>query len=108
MISKRLLTAFVETRKAVSDMTRQKSSSALDQSSKFWSNVPGLLTTEFKGRDRELQWMRDALTSTSSTFERRRIGLYGMTGIGKTQLVNGNPNSGSVRCFAKFPLDAQI
>lgn len=75
-----------ETRKTVIDMKRQLSTNAPGQISKFWSNVPGLLTAEFKGRDQELQWMRHALTSAIH-FERRRIGLYGMTGIGKTQLM---------------------
>lgn len=86
-------------------MKRQLSTNAPGQISKFWSNVPGLLTVEFKGRDQELQWMRHALTSAIH-FERRRIGLYGMTGIGKTQLVKGQPDSGTGISFAKFVLDA--
>lgn len=52
-----------------------------------YSYIPGLLSAKFRGRDQELIWLRDTLTSSVSPHVRRRAGLYGMTGIGKSQIV---------------------
>ncbi|KAH0537473.1 hypothetical protein FGG08_005736 [Glutinoglossum americanum] len=47
--------------------------------------VPDNLSAHFVGRDDEHKMIRDTLQSPQSSF--RRVPLYGMTGVGKTQLA---------------------
>ncbi len=49
--------------------------------------VPSLLSTAFVGRGKELEWLRAKLGPENDILVGNRIGIYGMTGIGKTQLA---------------------
>lgn len=50
--------------------------------------VPGLLSQTFSGRKEELSWIEGALEPDANPLIGRRIGIYGMIGVGKTQLVS--------------------
>jgi len=54
-----------------------------------YDNVPVgvLLSPYFSGRDHELVWLRSRLQSNDPTNKLKRVGVHGMTGMGKTQLV---------------------
>ena len=52
------------------------------------SYVPQLLSSNFMGRDLEIGKLDDALTSNMESQGRRRTAVFGMTGVGKSQLVN--------------------
>lgn len=52
------------------------------------SNVPSLLSANFVGRQLQTQWLRDSLRSTDAKYKRKRLAIYGLTGIGKSQLVS--------------------
>jgi hypothetical protein len=65
----------------------QQHAQSLRQPALQHTHIPGLLSAKFVGRDDEITWLRDSLLSHEDTHTRRRLGLYGMTGIGKTQLV---------------------
>ncbi|KAJ5774083.1 hypothetical protein N7457_008979 [Penicillium paradoxum] len=49
--------------------------------------VPGWLSQRFFGRDEELAWLESVLEPGSPHSSDRRVALWGMTGIGKTQLM---------------------
>jgi Cdc6-like AAA superfamily ATPase len=51
-------------------------------------SVPGWLSQRFFGRDEELAWLESVLEPGSPHKSGRRVALWGMTGIGKTQLVS--------------------
>lgn len=53
--------------------------------------IPGGLRQRFVGRAEELRWLESVFTSGSANKSGRRAALYGMTGIGKTQLVISTP-----------------
>lgn len=50
--------------------------------------VPGLLSQRFLGRDEELIWLERLLEPGSRDNAGKRVALWGMTGIGKTQLAS--------------------
>ncbi|KAK4163002.1 hypothetical protein QBC43DRAFT_345419 [Cladorrhinum sp. PSN259] len=49
--------------------------------------VPGLLSAAFGGRQSELEWLRETLNPERQHQVGGRVGIYGMTGVGKTQLL---------------------
>ncbi|KAI0111281.1 hypothetical protein GGR51DRAFT_72276 [Nemania sp. FL0031] len=49
--------------------------------------VPGLLSHHFVGRRDELLWLKENLEVATQEFASRCVGIHGMTGIGKTQLM---------------------
>jgi Cdc6-like AAA superfamily ATPase len=50
--------------------------------------VPGLLSYHFVGRRDELSWLEENLKLVAREVVSSCVGIYGMTGIGKTQLVS--------------------
>ncbi len=50
--------------------------------------VPGRLCEAFVGRKLEMEWLRDQLQPEEDERKAVKVGIYGMTGIGKTQLVS--------------------
>jgi hypothetical protein len=75
-------------KKLISNAQSQTNVHAPLQTDSNISNVPGLLSATFVGRERELRWLEDILISQQPVRTRKRVGLYGMTGIGKTQIVS--------------------
>lgn len=51
------------------------------------TNIPGLLSHTFVGRHDELSWLKAVLKPSSENLISCRVGIHGLTGIGKTQLV---------------------
>ncbi|KAI0977175.1 hypothetical protein F4678DRAFT_412097 [Xylaria arbuscula] len=49
--------------------------------------VPGLLSHRFTGRVDEISWLEDKLTIIGGEIVGRCVGVHGMTGVGKTQLI---------------------
>ncbi|KAK4146229.1 uncharacterized protein C8A04DRAFT_35209 [Dichotomopilus funicola] len=49
--------------------------------------VPGLLSEAFVGRGREIGWLRGKLQPEEEEHLGVKVGIHGMTGIGKTQLL---------------------
>ncbi|KAL1843463.1 hypothetical protein VTJ49DRAFT_1573 [Mycothermus thermophilus] len=49
--------------------------------------VPGLLSEAFVGRGPEIEWLRDTLQPEQDERLGMRVGIHGMTGMGKTQLM---------------------
>lgn len=54
--------------------------------------VPGILSPAFTGRETELRWLKTTLTPENENFGGMRVGIHGMTGVGKTQLAGHYPN----------------
>ncbi|OQE21317.1 hypothetical protein PENSTE_c012G09370 [Penicillium steckii] len=50
-------------------------------------SIPGLLSQRFLGRDDELFWLENVLKPGAGDSFGRRAAIWGMTGIGKTQLM---------------------
>lgn len=50
--------------------------------------VPSLLSNRFTGRADELSWLENKLTVIDGEAIRCCVGIHGMTGVGKTQLVS--------------------
>jgi hypothetical protein len=60
-------------------------------SSAMWARhhtVPSLLSAAFIGREGELRWLETTLEPEMEKLVGRRAGIYGITGIGKTQLAS--------------------
>ena len=51
------------------------------------SNIPNLLNSKFVGREDELRCLEKMLKSDNPGTEPRRAAVFGLTGVGKTQLV---------------------
>lgn len=67
-----------------SNMIRTRSAS---QSSTTCSNVPSLLSNTFVSRESDLEWIASVLALNSTKPGSRRAAIFGMTGVGKSQLV---------------------
>lgn len=49
--------------------------------------VPGLLSQDFVGREPQLKFLEQTLDPENEKNNGARVGIHGLTGIGKTQLV---------------------
>lgn len=47
-------------------------------------NVTALLSTKFVGREEEITKLQILLDSSEKSHHRRRVAIYGMTGMGKS------------------------
>lgn len=61
--------------------------------------VPGILSPAFIGREAELRWLEDMLTPENENFAGMRVGIHGMTGVGKTQLMLKYEAKFGNRCY---------
>ena len=61
-----------------------------DDSSEGKTHVPQLLSSEFVGREQELKQLKAALSLSMISHGRGRAAIFGMTGVGKSQLVRSS------------------
>jgi hypothetical protein len=66
------------------------------------SNVPSLLSNTFVARESDLNWITSALQSDSGKNGTRRAAVYGMTGVGKTQLVSPLQSNSATQLTLEF------